>query len=181
MQDEHARHGSMDTQMMRHHYMMLGLNLTLSFVIMYFVMFAMIWSFGDFFNNSNMFYMALAMASPMGILMLLMMGTMYRNRRLNAVLYAAFALIFILSFAAIRAQGLVGDRQFARAMIPHHSGAILMCERAAIRDPELKYICFKPNGIIESQVREIAELRAILERLQSAQSTTAALARHVRA
>ncbi len=165
MQDEHAQHAGRGTQMMRHHYMMLGLNLALSFVIMYFVMFAMIWSFADFFNNSNMFYMALAMASPMGILMLLMMGMMYQNQRLNVVLYAAFALIFVLSFWAIRVQGLVGDRQFARAMIPHHSGAILMCERASIRDPELKAICFKPNGIIESQVREIDQMKAILERL----------------
>ena len=97
--------------------------------------------------------------------MILMMGMMYQNKKLNTVLHAAFALIFILSFWAMRAQGLVGDRQFVRSMIPHHSGAILMCERASIRNTELRGICFKPNGIVESQVREIAEMKAILERL----------------
>lgn len=50
-------------------------------------------------------------------------------------------------------------------MIPHHSGAITMCNRAAIRDQEIRDICFKPNGIVESQKREIAQMRGILRRL----------------
>jgi hypothetical protein len=154
----------MTPAMMRSHYRMLGLNLVLSVIVMYFVMFTMIWSFGDFFNNLNMFYMALMMATPMGILMLLLMSTMYSNKRLNFGLYGLFALLFILAFWGMRAQVLVGDRQFLRAMIPHHSGAILMCNRAAIRDPEIHDLCFKPNGIIDSQTREIAQMKAILVR-----------------
>lgn len=165
MQHNHSQHDGMDEQMMRHHYMMLGLNLVFSLIIMYLVMFAMIWSLGDFFNNLNMLYMALMMGMPMGILMLLMMRMMYQNKKLNLLLLGTFALIFILSFWAMRAQGLVGDRQFVRAMIPHHSGAILMCERASIRDPEIREICFRPNGIVESQAREITQMKAILERL----------------
>jgi uncharacterized protein (DUF305 family) len=131
---------------------------------MYFVMFTMIWTFGDFFNNVNMFYMALMMATPMGMLMLLMMGRMYPNKKLNLVLYGLLALVFILAFWAMRAQAIVGDRQFVRAMIPHHSGAILMCSRASIRDPEIRDLCFKPNGIVDSQTREIAQMRAFLAR-----------------
>lgn len=154
----------MNQKMMHHYYVMLGINLAINLLVMYIVMFAMIWGIGDFFNNSNMFYMALLMWAPMGILMLLMMGMMYQNRRLNISLYAFFTLVIFLSFWAIRDQALVGDRQFARAMIPHHSGAITMCERAALRDPVMKEICFKPNGIVASQVREIAELKAFLER-----------------
>ena len=168
MQEEQLSHSTGGGHIMSP-YLMLGLNLVAGFVVMYFAMFAMIWSRGDFFNNSNTFYMALMMATPMGVIMLLTMSSMYRTRMLNIVLYAALVLVFILSFLAIRVQGLVGDRQFARAMIPHHSGAILMCERASIRDAALKEICFKPNGIVESQVREITEMRAILERLQTAQ------------
>lgn len=159
MQEKHMR-----PDMMRSHYRILNLNLVVSLIIMYFVMFTMIWSFGDFFNNLNMLYMALIMAMPMGILMLLMMGMMYPNKKLNFLLYGLFALLFILAFWAMRAQSIVGDRQFVRAMIPHHSGAILMCNRASIRDPEIRDLCFKPNGIVESQTREIAQMKAFLAR-----------------
>jgi hypothetical protein len=154
-----------DQQMTRHHYMMLGLNLVISTIIMYVVMFTMIWSFGDFFNNLNTFYMALTMATPMGILMLLMMPMMYPNKRLNLLLHALFALVFVLAFAGVRAQSLIGDRQFVRSMIPHHSGAILMCNRAPIEDAEIRELCFGPNGIIASQTREIDQMKAILARL----------------
>lgn len=157
--------GGMSQDMMRKHYVMLALNLLLSGIIMYLAMFTMIWSFADFFNNLNMLYMALIMLMPMAILMLLMMGMMYQNRRLNMILYAAFAIVFALAFWAMRAQAVVGDRQFVRAMIPHHSGAILMCNRASIRDAELRDICFKPNGIVDSQKREIAQMEDILSRL----------------
>ena len=164
MEHGQAEVNQMNKKMTQHHYVMLGINLAISLLIMYLVMFSMIWSGDDFFNNSNMFYMALLMWGPMGILMLLTMGMMYQNRQLNILLYAFFALLILVSFWAIRDQALVGDRQFARAMIPHHSGAITMCERASLRDPAMKEICFKPNGIVASQVREIAELKAFLER-----------------
>ena len=152
----------MSPDMVRSHYRMLGLNLAVSLIIMYFVMFTMIWSVGDFFNNLNMFYMAVMMATPMGILMLLMMEMMYPNKKLNILLYALFASLFILAFWAMRVQGFVGDRQFVRAMIPHHAGAILMCNRASIRDPRIRDLCFKPNGIVESQKREIEEMKTFL-------------------
>ena len=154
----------MNQQMTRHHYMMLALNLVISLIIMYFVMFTMIWSVGDLVNNVNMFYMALTMATPMGILMLLMMRMMYSNQKLNLLLYSLFTLLFILGFWGTRAQGLVGDRQFVRAMIPHHSGAILMCNRASIRDAEIRNLCFRSGGIVESQTREIAQMKAFLGR-----------------
>lgn len=162
--EKHSAHPQMNQEMTSHHYMMLGLNLLISLIIMYFVMFTMIWSVGDLFNNVNTFYMALTMATPMGILMLLMMRMMYPNRKLNLLLYALFASLFILAFWGTRAQGLVGDRQFVRAMIPHHSGAILMCNRAAIRDAEIRDLCFKPDGIVDSQTREIAQMKAFLAR-----------------
>lgn len=164
MQQGHQQ-GAMSDQMAGKSYTLLALNLAISLLIMYFAMFAMIWSAGDLFNNSNMFYMALVMWAPMGILMMLMMPMMYPNKRLNMLLLGSFALVLILAFLAIRGQTLVGDKQFVRAMIPHHSGAITMCNRASIRDQEIRDICFKPNGIIDSQKREIAQMEAILERL----------------
>lgn len=157
---EHG-HGQMSPQMARKHYGMLGLNLLVSAAIMYLVMFTMIWSVADFFNNLNMFYMALMMVSPMAMLMLLMMGAMYPDRKLNLGLHVAFGLIFILSFVAMRQQAAVGDEQFLRSMIPHHSGAILMCERASISDPEIRDLC---AGIISSQRAEIIQMKEILQR-----------------
>jgi uncharacterized protein (DUF305 family) len=109
--------------------------------------------------------MALVMWAPMAVVMLLTMSSMYRNTRLNVALYVAFAVVFGLSLAGIRGQGLVGDREFLRSMIPHHSGAVLMCKRASIHDAEIRELCFGPNGIVASQTREIQQMKAMLKRL----------------
>lgn len=143
-------------------YVMLAINLGLSLLVMYLAMFAMIWSWGEFIQNVNFFYMALVMWAPMGAIMLATMGSMYRNRKLNLVLFAAFAAIFVLSLVGIRQQSLVGDDQFLRSMIPHHSGAILMCEEAKIAEPELRQLC---GEIIEAQKEEIAQMKRIRDRL----------------
>lgn len=151
----------MSREMVRHHYLMLGVNLLLSLIIMYVAMFAMIWSFGEFVQNINFFYMALVMWAPMAAVMLLTMRAMYPNKKLNGLLYLGFAAVFILSMTGIREQSLVGDQQFLRSMIPHHSGAVLMCEKAKITDPEIQSLC---QGIISSQTSEIDQMKAILER-----------------
>ena len=165
MEQGHRTGGHMTPEMERHHYKMLAVNLVLGLAIMYFAMFAMIWSFGEFVQNINFFYMALVMWAPMSIVMLFTMKSMYRNAKLNLVLYAVFAAVFVLSLVGIRAQGLVDDRQFLRSMIPHHSGALLMCNRADLRDAEIRDLCFGPDGIVASQSREIAQMRAIQSRL----------------
>ena len=85
-----------------------------------------------------------------------------RNRKLNAALYLAFAAIFALSLLGIRQQSLVGDHQFLRSMIPHHSGAILMCEEAKLADPEIRQLC---GEIIQAQKEEIAQMKRIMDRL----------------
>ena len=151
--------------MMRHHYVMLAVNLALSLVIMYLAMFAMIYSWGEFIQNINFAYMALVMWAPMAVVMLWTMRSMYKNTKLNAALYAGFGVVFVLSLVGIRAQGLVGDRQFLASMIPHHSGAVLMCRQASIRDPEIRELCFGPKGIVQSQLREIEQMKAIRHRL----------------
>jgi len=69
---------------------------------------------------------------------------------------------FLGSYALIRTQTTIGDRAFTRSMIPHHSGAILMCQEASLRDPELKALC---GEIIKGQRREIDQMKAILPRL----------------
>ena len=143
-------------------YLLFALNVVVGLVIMYFVMFAMIDGWGDFYNNLNMAYMATMMAAPMGPLMLLTMPGMYPSRPLNLALHAFFVLAFIAAFLAIRWQAAIGDDQFIRSMIPHHSGAILMCREAALADAELAALC---EDIKAGQRQEIEQMRAILDRL----------------
>ena len=163
MQHETNAHAAMGADMKRKHYLMLGLNLLLSAVIMYLGMFAMIWSGGEFIQNINFFYMALIMWAPMSVVMLWTMKSMYRSNSLNLGLYVLFAVVFVLSLWGMRDQLLVGDRQFLRSMIPHHSGAILMCERSNLADPEIRSLC---DGIVRGQAQEIAQMKAILARKQ---------------
>ena len=148
---------------MHSHYGKLALNLVVSTIIMYLVMFAMINGISNFYNNINMFYMAHKMVAPMAILMVLMMGSMYANRKLNIAIYAGFSALFVLAFLGIRYQAPVGDVQFVRSMIPHHSGAILMCREASLTDPELEQLC---GQIVSSQAQEIEQMERVLERLR---------------
>ncbi len=145
-----------------HPYIMFAVNMVLSLIVMYLVMFSMIDGWKDFRNNLNTFYMALTMVAPMGILMLATMGEMYPERRLNFALYAVLVLIFVGAFAGTRTQALIGDRQFIESMIPHHSGAILMCREAALADSELIDLCRNISG---GQRKEIDQMEAIRSRL----------------
>ena len=161
MQPNHAKPGESSHDAGRP-YMMLAVNLGLSLLVMYLAMFAMIWSWGEFIQNVNFFYMALVMWAPMGAIMLATMGGMYGNLKLNTALYLGFAAIFALSLVGIRQQSLVGDDQFLRSMIPHHSGAILMCEKANVTDAEIRRLCVE---IVRSQTQEIAQMKRIRDRL----------------
>ena len=134
----------------------------LGLIVMYVVMFSMIDGWGDFRNNLNMLYMAITMWAPMGIFMLATMSVMFPNRSVNIVLYVVFALLTAGSFWATRSQALIDDGQFIDSMIPHHSGAILMCREAKLADPELKTLC---EAIIGAQREEISQMESIRSRL----------------
>lgn len=143
-------------------YLMFALNMVLSLIVMYFVMFSMIDGPGDFRHNLNMLYMALTMVAPMGVIMLLTMGGMYPSKPLNVAIHLGLLVILVAALAGTRTQALIGDRQFVASMIPHHSGAILMCEQARLRDAELRALC---DDIREGQRREIDQMEAIGKRL----------------
>ncbi|MEI1247073.1 DUF305 domain-containing protein [Rhizobium aouanii] len=153
---DHTEHEGMG----RHPYAMFAVNILLSLVVMYFVMFSMIDGWSDFRNNLNMLYMALTMVAPMGTIMLATMGGMYK--RLNALIHVGLVILLAVAFAGTRKQALIGDRQFIASMIPHHSGAILMCGEAALKDPELVALCSK---ISRGQREEIEQMNAIQARL----------------
>ena len=124
-------------------------------------MYAMVYKFADVYPNLNQFYMAGIMTAPMLILEILFMGVMYKNLTKN-VLICVSIFVFILFFIFIRKQTAIDNKQFLKSMIPHHSGAILMCTNASFGDLEIKQLCQK---IIPSQQAEIDQMKQILERL----------------
>lgn len=142
-------------------YRKLAITLTINVFLMFLITFALIDQFDHLYFNINRFYMSVMMTAPMAIVMLLVMGSMYPDRRLNTLLIGAFAVLFLIVFALARTQTPVGNEQFLRSMIPHHSSAIVMCEEAALTDPEILTLC---EQIVETQKREIAEMKALLAR-----------------
>lgn len=147
--------------MMKNPYASLALQTVVGGIVMYLVMFVMIDGLGSFYNNLNMLYMTLMMVAPMVVLMILTMRHMFPSNGLNAALLAGSAVIFLGSLALIRTQATIGDDQFLRSMIPHHSGAILMCRQASLKDPEIVALCAR---IEQSQREEIDQMKAILAR-----------------
>lgn len=141
------------------HYVHLGIMALLSFAAMYFLMYAMVDSIGSVYMSVNQVYMAALMTAPMVAIELLVMRSMYSNAGLNKLLIGGSVILGVAMFFAIRQQVAVGDSQFLRSMIPHHSGAILMCQQAAISDPELKTLC---QEIVSGQQREIDQMTAKL-------------------
>lgn len=148
--------------MTMHHYKRFGLMIGLSFVAMYILMYAMVNSLSNVFNSVNQFYMAGLMTAPMAIIEILLMKAMYPNKKINGFILAVSVLALVFFWVGIRNQIGVGDTQFVRSMIPHHSGAILMCNEANFHDSELRTLC---GNIIKSQQDEINQMKAILGRL----------------
>jgi hypothetical protein len=144
------------------HYRSLMIELAIDFVIMYLVMYTMIRTLNHFYLNVNNVWMTLMMVTPMGLVMLVAMRSMFPSRNRNLLLIAGALVVFGVSYYGMRAQVGVGDKQFLRSMIPHHSGAILMCQEASLRDPELKALC---GQIVDSQQKEIAQMQAMLEKM----------------
>ena len=145
-----------------HSYRNLAFELILDFIIMYLVMYTMIATLDHFYFNLNNVYMTLMMVAPMTILMLVLMRSMYQNKRVNWAIGLGAVAVFAASFYAMRTQAAIGDKELIRGMIPHHSGAILMCEQASLTDPEVVALC---GEIVEAQEREISQMQAILDRL----------------
>lgn len=143
-------------------YLSLFLVSLVHFVIMYAVMYTMVNGASDIYLNLNFVYMTGMMLAPMVVLMPLTMKMMYPNQKMNVAIALAMAVIFVAFYVFTRQQTFINDKEFVRSMIPHHSGAILMCREAVIRDPELKNLC---SEIIESQIREVNQMKEILKRL----------------
>ena len=146
--------------MEKRHYRALALMAAIHFVAMYVLMYAMVDSFEQVVPNNNNLYMAALMTSPMLLIEIVLMRSMYPNRRYNTIVIVVGLVLLVGAFAMIRKQTAIGDTQFLKSMIPHHSGAILMCRESAVTDPRVRDLC---RSIIESQQREIEEMETLLE------------------
>lgn len=133
-------------------------------LLMFLAMFALMYAMVDGWENVyllslNQAYMALLMTGAMAAIELVVMRKMYPNRRWNAWLIAASTLIAVLSWVAIRQQTGINDTQFLRSMIPHHAGALLMCEQSPANDARIRSLC---REIQKSQQREIDLMKQLL-------------------
>lgn len=149
--------------MMMSHYLRFLLMILLSFASMYVLMYAMVNAFANIYPNVNQFYMAGLMTAPMALFEIVLMSSMYKNKKLNLAIIAVSVIALIGFWFLIREQTAVSDRQFLKSMIPHHAGAILMCEEAAINDPEIKQLC---SEIVKSQEEEIQKMKEKLSQLE---------------
>jgi uncharacterized protein (DUF305 family) len=145
------------------HYGRLALMAVLSFIAMYILMYAMVNEFANVYPNINQFYMAGLMAAPMVLIEIALMSAMYHNKRLNIAIGAASVIALLGFWFAIRQQAAVADEQFLKSMIPHHAGAILMCEQARLTDPGIMELC---TNIIAGQKAEIDQMKAKLADLK---------------
>lgn len=100
----------------------------------------------------------------MAVVMMLMMGKMYPNNKLNTGIIVSAIVVFIITLVGLRTQTPISDVQYMKAMIPHHSSAILTSENANIKDPEVRKLA---DDIIETQKREIAEMKALIQKLKN--------------
>lgn len=109
-------------------------------------------------------YMALVMGATMTLIMLVFMQGMYKNRRANLAILIGSAAVFAAALWLVRSQATVDDVAYMKAMIPHHSIAILTSERAHIADPRVRALA---DGIIKAQRKEIYEMKALIQDIQS--------------
>lgn len=148
---------------MKTHYTRLLLMMVLSFASMYALMYMMVDRFDNVFPNLNQFYMAAIMTAPMLVFELLLMGEMYENKMVKIGLVATGVVLLVVFSVLLRKQTGIGDEDFLKSMIPHHGGAVLMCNEASVRDQEIVELC---RSIIASQQSEIDWMKAKLNQLE---------------
>ena len=133
-----------------------------SFAAMYGLMYLMVDTFGNVYANRDQFYMVAAMTAAMVLIEVTIMGPMYAKKsRRTAV--GASVVVLIASVILIRGQFGISDREFLKAMIPHHGAALLMCKNAGLKDPEVIKLC---QDITASQQSQIDWMRTKLSTLK---------------
>jgi len=140
-------------------FLMLGTSL----VAMYAVMYLNVYEWDHVYFSLTRVYMALLMLVPMTLIMMGFMWNMYPNKRRNALIMGGSLVAFVLVTILVRSQTFVDDTLWMKAMIPHHSIAIMVSKRANLKDPEVRQLA---DSIIAAQEREIRQMQRMLARLK---------------
>jgi hypothetical protein len=144
-------------------YLRFGAMILTSTVVMFGLMYLNTYAFEHVFYSQTRTWMALLMGAAMAVIMMLFMLKMYDNRRANMAIIAGAVVVSAVCLFLVRSQATVADVDYMKAMIPHHSIAIMTSERAHIRDPRVRRLA---DQIIESQVREIGEMKQLIAELE---------------
>jgi len=144
-------------------YIRFGAMIFISTLVMFGLMYLNTYALDHMFFSQTRAWMAVVMGATMAVIMLLFMLAMYRNARANAAILAASVVAFAAALWLVRSQETVDDGSYLRAMIPHHSIAIMTSERAHIRDARVRELA---DGIIEAQVREIGQMERLIAELE---------------
>jgi uncharacterized protein (DUF305 family) len=135
-----------------------------STVVMYGLMYLNTYAWEQVFWSETRAWMALVMGSTMAVIMLSYMMNMYKNKNVNLAIFGGSVAVFALSLWLVRSQATVDDSEYMKAMIPHHSIAILTSKRAQISDPRVRKLA---EEIVEAQEREIAEMKYLTADLEA--------------
>lgn len=144
-------------------YLRFAAMIATSTVVMFGLMYLNTYQLDHVFFSETRAYMALVMGAAMAIIMLSFMQGMYTRWRTNMAIYIGSLIVFALALWLVRSQQTVDQVSWMKAMIPHHSIAILTSERAHISDPRVRKLA---DGIIEAQRREIDEMKALIAELE---------------
>lgn len=145
-------------------YMKFAVMMITSFLLMYGVMFLNVFKLDHVMLSTTRTYMTLLMVAPMAISMLLFMWKMYGNKKVNYGIITISMLVFMGSLWGLRTQTPINDIQWMKAMIPHHSSAILTSTNANFSDTEVQKLA---DDIIKAQKKEIAEMKAMIKRIEN--------------
>ncbi|AOW18651.1 DUF305 domain-containing protein [Polaribacter vadi] len=141
------------------------LMLGLSFIAMYITMYLNTYEFDHVYFSLTRFYMSCLGISTMAVIMWFFMRNMYKNKKKNIAILLGSLVLFLGALGLVRDQkSTVDDVLWMRAMIPHHSIAILTSERADIQDPDVRKLA---DDIIKAQKKEIEEMKAMIKRLEN--------------
>jgi hypothetical protein len=135
-----------------------------STIVMFGLMYLNTYALDHVFYSQTRMWMAIYMGAVMAIIMLGFMWKMYEGTAVKFTIVVATAILFCGALFLVRSQSTVDDASYMRAMIPHHSIAIMTSERAHIRDPRVRALA---DGIIRAQVREIAEMKRLIADLEA--------------
>lgn len=151
------------------HYVRFLLMIVTSTALMLLLMYFNTYAVDHVFWSETRFYMALYMGAMMAVVMLAFMLKNYTNKAVNIGIFAGSAALFAIALFLVRSQTTVQDLSWMRAMIPHHSIAILTSERAEISDPRVRKLA---NEIIKAQRLEIDEMKALIADLEGGPTAT---------